>query len=239
MRQLTIWLKRDAVALPAGQALLTFDDGPNATEEITRRLLQTLADFGVRAAFCVCGCAVDECPSLTAEIHSSGHILVNHTHAHRVTDLFQAKALIHEIQRCDRAIGNALGVRDYRSRFFRPPGGLYMPSVNRVLKEMPLELMPLTFYAWDTCSDSANANRVIHHTVTAAIRDGGGVFVLHDGLLDCYPWTMNSVPIWRKGVDRTWIPGAVASIIDRVRKAGISFADPAQLPAPFVLRESG
>jgi peptidoglycan/xylan/chitin deacetylase (PgdA/CDA1 family) len=236
MSQLTIWLKRDAVSLPTGQALLTFDDGPNPKVEITHRLLQTLDRSGVRAAFCVCGCAVDECPSLAAEIHSYGHILVNHTYAHRVTDLFRAKALMHEIQRCDQAIGNALGMRDYRSRFFRPPGGLYTPAVNPVLAEVPLELMPITFYAWDTCSDSARANGVIHRTVTAAIRDRGGVFVLHDGLLDCYPWATYSLPIWRKGLDRTWIPEAVASIIDRVRRAGIEFADPMQLPAPFVRR---
>ena len=231
----TIWLKRNAVALPIGQALLTFDDGPNTTEKTTSGLLQTLAGCGVKAAFCVCGCAVDNCPGLSAEIHSYGHVLVNHTYAHRVSDLLQANALRKEIQRCDHAIGQAIGFKNYRSVFFRPPGGLLTPAVRQILAEENLELMPVTFYAWDTWSDSQRANRVVRRIVAAAVRNRGGVFVLHDGLLDCYPRTANHLSTLRRGHDRTWIPKAVASIINQVRQAGIDFAEPAELPKPFVL----
>lgn len=230
----TIWLKRDSVALPPGQALLTFDDGPNAREETTRRLLQILAASGVHAAFCVCGCAVDECPSLPAEIHSYGHVLVNHTYSHRLSDLFRADLLRNEVQRCDDVIGQAAGLENYQSRFFRPPGGVLTAAVRQVLVSETLELMPVTFYAWDTWSDSGRASRVVRRIVNAAVRDRGGVFVLHDGLLDCYPWAANHLPVLCRGRDRSWIPEAVASIINRVRSAGIGFADPEKLPMPFV-----
>ena len=104
--------------------VLTFDDGPNPHEDVTARLLDVLGARGVTACFCVLGEQVARHPVLLRRIVAEGHLLVNHSHTHSpVFYLQSAQVMEDEIARCDAAIGESLGIPDYRSRFFRPPSG--------------------------------------------------------------------------------------------------------------------
>lgn len=59
--------------------LLTFDDGPGPD---TSALLDTLSEFGVKAAFFVMGIHVQEYPELVRRIVKEGHALGHHSWDH-------------------------------------------------------------------------------------------------------------------------------------------------------------
>src|ERR1700712_2733108 len=59
---------------------LTLDDGP--TPGATDRVLDTLGEHGVRAAFFVIGQNAQRWPGLVRRMHDEGHIVGNHTFDH-------------------------------------------------------------------------------------------------------------------------------------------------------------
>src|SRR5687767_14133261 len=59
------------------QIALTFDDGP--TEGATDKILDTLAEMNVPAAFFVVGANGERWPQLLRRIHDEGHVVGNHS----------------------------------------------------------------------------------------------------------------------------------------------------------------
>ena len=59
---------------------LTFDDGPSG--RFTARLLDGLAERGVKATFFLCGYRIDQYPELTARIAAEGHEIGTHGNRH-------------------------------------------------------------------------------------------------------------------------------------------------------------
>jgi peptidoglycan-N-acetylglucosamine deacetylase len=60
---------------------LTFDDGPDPV--FTPRVLDILAQFGVRATFFVIGKRAEQHPEIIRAIAEAGHEVGNHTYTHR------------------------------------------------------------------------------------------------------------------------------------------------------------
>src|SRR5580698_4248885 len=58
---------------------LTFDDGPSPA---TPRILDILAEYGVRATFFQCGINVLRAPELSRAARECGHEIANHSHTH-------------------------------------------------------------------------------------------------------------------------------------------------------------
>ncbi len=220
----TILDRRNEIALPPRSVILTFDDGPNPDRDVTKRLLAVLREHDVRAAMCLIGERVVRHPDLVRLVAADGHVLVNHSHHHRFPLFHSAERVKREMELADGAIGDALGVRNYRSRYFRPPNGLLTPAVRRAMREYGIEgYFPITYFAWDTFLPPGKSHLAVKWIVGKARRENGGVFLLHE-------YRARGAPPPDPGPtgigERGWVPGAVDDIISTLKAEGFRFPDP-------------
>ncbi len=102
---------------------LTFDDGPN--KKVTPRVLETLAQYDIKATFFVVGHQVDANPEMLLREYQEGHRIGNHSDSHVYKTLYaNPSALLTGIRSNDASIDAALGF-DYKSDLFRFPGGSF------------------------------------------------------------------------------------------------------------------
>jgi peptidoglycan/xylan/chitin deacetylase (PgdA/CDA1 family) len=215
----TILISRDQCRLPLQHCLLTFDDGPAG--RVTDDLLAVLNDFKVKACFCVVGCQVATWPEQTRAIATKGHLLVNHTFNHRFTDLWHLDRFKLDLTRCDRAISDALRETCQPLPWFRPPFGLVTAAVREIAKTR--RIVPVTHFAFDPWFKSDRASRPARWIIEDAKRRGGGIYVLHDGLM------INGLAGLIRGLPRrAWIPHAVNQILKELTAAGFQFPDPSK-----------
>lgn len=152
---------------------LTFDDGPHP--EITPRVLDLLAERGVRATFFVIGRAARRHPEIVRRIVAEGHDVGNHTDEHSY--MFWA----HLPRRIERDLDGAQRtietVADVRCRWFRAPVGLKNWFVHPVLRGQGLELV-----SWGVrFLDRGQLDRA---RLAARLRSRlrpGSILLLHDG----------------------------------------------------------
>jgi peptidoglycan-N-acetylglucosamine deacetylase len=97
---------------------LTFDDGPDP--EFTPRILDALAEAGVKATFFTIGAEVRRAPQLVRRIAAEGHELGNHSFNHRHPWFMSDRAARAEVRDGTAALSDATGCSP---RFFRPPHG--------------------------------------------------------------------------------------------------------------------
>jgi len=99
---------------------LTFDDGPLPGS--TDRILDILAEQGVKAVFFVIGRPAEQHPDLVRRIHDEGHLVANHTYHHPTHGWARGlRFWRRQIERTDAVVERAIGLRP---RFFRPPMGI-------------------------------------------------------------------------------------------------------------------
>jgi len=209
-----------SLGLPKKTVVLTFDDGPNG--QVTADLLDVLRGHQVRACFNPIGENVADGPALVRRMAEEGHLLGNHTYTHPFP-LGIIRWLPAQIDPTDLAIGEALGIPEYRSRFFRPPNGLLTPALHEAMRQRALRLLPVTCYIHDTAHGPATAHRVVEKLLAALRRNEGGIIVLHDGRCR-RPLGLNGNPASpRSGANRTWVPGAVETLISTLQPEGFQF----------------
>jgi len=85
---------------------ITFDDGPNPY--FTKKILDILDSFNVKATFFVIGKRCLEYPEILKEIKQRGHLIGNHTFSHKSGDF----------EMCNNEIVRAIGEV---SNYVRPP----------------------------------------------------------------------------------------------------------------------
>ena len=105
---------------------LTFDDGPDPVQ--TPKILDLLAQYQVKATFCVVGSQVQRHPELVRRIAAAGHTLCNHTWDHSLT-IGQKKPekIQADLRRTNEAILAA--VPGAQIPFFRAPGGNFSDAL--------------------------------------------------------------------------------------------------------------
>jgi peptidoglycan-N-acetylglucosamine deacetylase len=81
--------------------VLTFDDGPGPS---TARLLDVLAERGVRAAFFLLGCNIEKMVECAVTIARAGHVLGNHGYSHARPEALDPRAFLEEIEQTDRLL---------------------------------------------------------------------------------------------------------------------------------------
>ncbi|TXT38504.1 MAG: polysaccharide deacetylase [Planctomycetota bacterium] len=110
----SLLLTHGRVANDSGiEIALTFDDGPHP--EHTPRLLDVLAEAGVRGTFFVVGERAEQLPELVRRIADEGHELGNHTWTHSEPSQTSAARFLEEVARTrrliqDLTISKALGL---------------------------------------------------------------------------------------------------------------------------------
>lgn len=187
---------------------LTFDDGPNPG--VTERVLETLAEYGVPAAFFMVGRFVERFPGLAESVAVAGHALGNHTYSHTKLHRLGPVRVREELVRTDRLLYAATG---RAPRMFRAPHGYRTPFVTWAAARLRYSVFGWTFGVWDSACPGAE---VIRTRVRRRLR-GGAIVLLHDG--DGY-----ALP-GARGQTAAALPGIIAD----VRAAGLEFRSLADL----------
>lgn len=156
------------------QIALTFDDGPN--DPHTLRLLDVLARSEAKATFFLIGKYVRQRPDIARAIAAAGHEIGNHTYSHPNLIFVSAARLRQELEDCNKAIEDALGIS---VSLFRPPFGGRRPNVLRTAGALGLKpvMWSITGYDWN-----AKSADFILGKVRPGLESGRGeIVLLHDG----------------------------------------------------------
>lgn len=110
---------------------LTFDDGPHPL--YTPKVLDTLRSKGVSATFFCIGQRIKGNEAILQRMVRENHLTGNHSFSHSYWfDWFPAGKAGKEIERTDRAIYDATGLRP---GWFRPPFGVINPMISSALRK--------------------------------------------------------------------------------------------------------
>ena len=162
-----------APAGTAGRVALTIDDGPDP--EVTPRVLELLAEHGLKASFFLIGHRAQQHPALCRAIVERGHRVENHGHSHsHALSLFGPARLAADIARAQAVLQEASG---QAPRFFRPTAGLRNLFLDPVLARQDLRLASWTRRGYDT--REPQTDRVLQR-LTRGLADGD-ILLLHDG----------------------------------------------------------
>ncbi|WP_118082268.1 polysaccharide deacetylase family protein [Streptomyces sp. CC0208] len=151
--------------------VLTFDDGPDP--RYTPHILDTLAEYDVRAMFFVCGEMAVDNQDLLARMADEGHVVGNHTWSHPLLPRLSRSRIRSEMERTCDVIEDAYGERP---AWFRAPYGAW----NRAAFQLGAELgMDPLAWSVDTLDWTTPGTR----RIVGAVEHGAapGVVVLsHD-----------------------------------------------------------
>lgn len=158
---------------------LTFDDGPDPVH--TPRILDILAEKGVKATFYVVGRNVLAAPEMMNRIYSEGHDIGNHSYTHANLAEVGWLRMASELNGTQRVLEMHVGVR---TKLFRAPySGPYYYSLEEIpqLKDF-LSANGYLVGAWTVDGlDYTSPADEIHRRVMEDILDGRGqIVLLHD-----------------------------------------------------------
>lgn len=181
---------------------LTFDDGPN--EPYTSDLLKILKSENVLATFFLVGSNVLKYPKISQKIHSSGHLIGNHSMNHKFMNSFYIRRMSYEIELCQNTIKNTVGVMP---KFFRPPWLFRSPGLFKVTRENKMIMISGVFCnAFEVFQP--NAEYIAKKTVNKV--HPGSIIIFHDG-------------VESKGGDRSKTVESVRLVIDELKKQNFTF----------------
>jgi peptidoglycan/xylan/chitin deacetylase (PgdA/CDA1 family) len=183
--------------LPPNAIALTIDDGPQP--EFTPKMLDLLAEHGVKATFSLIGIQVKQFPKLAARIVAEGHHLCNHTMNHPLAIAsYSTRRVDKEITEAHVRIADATGVAP---RFFRAPGGEWSKAV---LGSAAKHGMQPIDWDIDPRDWSEPGTKHIRRTMLAA--KGGDILLCHDG-----------------GGDRSETIKALRDVLPQLKRRGLTF----------------
>ncbi|MER5731509.1 polysaccharide deacetylase family protein, partial [Streptomyces sp. NPDC002138] len=162
-------------APPAGsQMVLTFDDGPDP--RYTPAILDTLARYGVRAMFFVCGEMATDNRDLLRRMVAEGHVIGNHTWTHPLIPKLTRPDLASEIGRTSEVVEQATGEAP---QWFRAPYGAWNRAAFEIGAELGMEPVAWTVDSldWTEPGTSTIVSRVLKGAAPGVIvlsHDAGG-----------------------------------------------------------------
>jgi peptidoglycan/xylan/chitin deacetylase (PgdA/CDA1 family) len=156
-----------------GQAVLTFDDGPDSSPEETPVVLDALDAAGAKATFFLVGEQISKSPDLVAEILRRGHEVGVHGQQHFRHDRVPAAESVADIEAGCAALAQAT---DATPRFYRPPYGKLSPAGAGACRRLGLEVAYWSTWGldWEPLSGERIARRVNRDL------DDGAIVLLHD-----------------------------------------------------------
>lgn len=149
---------------------LTFDDGPNPC--YTPKLLDLLAEYGIRTVFFVVGKQAEQHPEILLRMHEEGHSIGIHHYEHISAWKLTPMENREQIRRTAEVIERVTG---QQPAFYRPPWGRFnmaTPSISR-----PYTTVTWTHILGDwkirTCEEALMER-------LRALPADGSIVVLHD-----------------------------------------------------------
>lgn len=157
---------------------LTFDDGPHGARSVD--LLNILRKLAVPATFFLVGMEAERYPEIVQRMVLDGHEVGNHTFHHYRLPRIPLEEVGPELVLTRDLIQSIIGAK---TRLFRPPGGEYNASIQRVIERNSLVNVlwsddPADYVLGRTAAE-------IEHYVLRDITPGG-IVLLHDGVLATY-----------------------------------------------------
>ncbi|MFE9621584.1 polysaccharide deacetylase family protein [Streptomyces sp. NPDC006527] len=151
--------------------VLTFDDGPDP--RYTPAILDTLAEYDVRAMFFVCGEMAASYPHLLARMADEGHVVGNHTWSHPLLTRLTRRRIRSEMSRTSDVIEDTYGERP---RWFRAPYGAWNRAAFQLGAELGMEPLAWTLDSLDWTTPGTR-------TIVDRVENGAGpgvVVLSHD-----------------------------------------------------------
>lgn len=170
---------RTLIAPPRpGELALTFDDGPNPAW--TPKLLDTLAQYGVKASFFLIGHFAEKERLLTRAIADAGHLIGNHSWTHPNLARIAPRRVREELARTSALLEQIIGKP---VEYFRPPYGGRRPDVLHTARS--LGMTPVTWNVmtsdWEERSPERIASSLIAKIDANQQHGRAANIVLHDG----------------------------------------------------------
>ena len=147
---------------------LTFDDGPRRST--TTRLLDALAERGVKATFFLVGAQAEANPDVVQRMDREGHQIGIHTYDHVLLTGLNGADFAAQVERSRTLLKQILGHNDF---LLRPPYGILDEGVKS-RAGCPIILWSIDPEDWD----DKNAERITRHIVSRA--KDGDIILLHD-----------------------------------------------------------
>lgn len=163
---------------------LTFDFGSDPGN--AARILQVLADRGVKSTFFATGEAAANHPGVVSSVVAQGHEVGNHSYSHPYFTRLTAAQMADELTRAGTAIRNATGQAP--KPFFRPPYGDYNAAVLQAAGNAgyPHTIMwTIDTVDWQGVTSAAIRDKVLSRAAPGAIvlmHVGGGATGTPDAL---------------------------------------------------------
>ncbi|MET9130504.1 polysaccharide deacetylase family protein [Streptomyces antibioticus] len=151
--------------------VLTFDDGPDP--RYTPGVLDTLAEYDVRAMFFVCGEMATDHKDLLARMADEGHVVGNHTWSHPLLTSLTRRQIRSEMARTSEVIEDGYGEPP---RWFRAPYGAWNRTTFQLGAELGMEPLAWTVDTLDWTAPGTG-------TIVSRVQDGAGpgvVVLSHD-----------------------------------------------------------
>ncbi|MCX6795185.1 MAG: polysaccharide deacetylase family protein [Candidatus Falkowbacteria bacterium] len=205
----TIWFKPqifgyfpDSIKTDKKVIALTFDDGPNPPD--TENLLRILDKHQVRATFFMPAKNLERFPDLARKIIAAGHIVGNHSYAHKFFNHFKTLTFEKEISRAQAVIQQITGKTP---ALYRSPWLFKQPWLLTNLRKHKLTPVSGFFSSnWEVWHASAE---LIFQDAMRVVAPGR-IIIFHDGFDT-------------KGGRREGSVGAIDLLIPELKKQGYEF----------------
>ena len=159
--------------LKPGEIVISIDDGPHPT--ITRKVLNTLKMYGVRANFFSVGRPAKVWPDLDKAEIAEGHITGSHTMTHPDLAKLDIKSAEAEITGARKTVADAAGEA---IPFFRFPYGSHNGVLDAFVKQQQM-----TSFLWNMDSEDwkrPDPTDLFHNEVAQLNNAKGGIILMHD-----------------------------------------------------------
>lgn len=161
---------------------LTFDDGPG---KYTAKLLDTLAEYNVKATFFVNGREDEESLKLYKRMVDEGHTLAMHSYTHDYDKIYSSvKAFEKDFNKLSNLLYKTTGIRP---KYFRFPGG----SSNKV-SSLPmtdfityLNDKNIVYFDWNVINGDATGKKLtkgqmIKNVMSGVRENTNSIVLMHD-----------------------------------------------------------
>jgi peptidoglycan/xylan/chitin deacetylase (PgdA/CDA1 family) len=171
-RTLTVSSLHD-LKLADKEVILTFDDGPMPGK--TEKILATLDQFGVKAAFMMVGEMAAAHPAIAKKVLDDGNTIGSHTYRHPDLAKMNFDMAMAEVVKGEAAVSKAVGTD---VNFFRFPYLADTKNLRAAIARRDMVVMDVDVDSKDYFSVKPAA--VLERTMDELHRRGRGIILMHD-----------------------------------------------------------
>jgi len=216
---------RAELNIPPSVVYLSFDDGPNALDDTTARLLDILKKYQIKAVFCLLGENAERAPNLVKRMYDEGHYIVNHGYSDKWASKMKPDEFRNNLRSGEAAISKALG-RDMPLKLYRPQGGFYNSAQEKIIRDEGYILVPSNIRVYDAVLDGTKRDKVVKQVIEKVKKQRGGIILLHDARDSCVQAQARFEKDPKGVFNRSWIPDIVEEIINIFLNKGFVFNNP-------------